>query len=341
MCRTHAIVCLIMPLTWASGCSRKAGQGEMNAGPSASSASRKTAVAESSVLLPPNVLLPKKPGEVRFVAMGDTGKGNEGQRMVADAAHAFCMLHGCDFVLLLGDNIYESGVSGVDDPLWQSRFEQPYAAFSQPFYAVLGNHDYGHAGLGDVFERGAFQVAYSARSSKWRMPAAHYRLHVGAIEILGLDTNLLMWGRDDGQTEAMRSWTSAHSLPWRIVAGHHPYLSNGPHGNVGAYNGAPASATTVNGASLKHFFDDEVCGRSDIYLSAHDHTREWLEPTCKGTELIVSGTGASPTRLKGSNPSRFSTAELGFVYLMGTSTELRAQMVNARGEVEYARTLKK
>lgn len=53
---------------------------------------------------------------VRFVAIGDAGKGNAEQKQVADAIQAKCAASGCDFVQLLGDNIYDSGVASVTDP---------------------------------------------------------------------------------------------------------------------------------------------------------------------------------------------------------------------------------
>src|SRR5688572_24159997 len=53
--------------------------------------------------------------EVRFVVMGDTGEGNDGQHRVADAIAAKCAADGCDFVVLLGDNIYDEGVDNVAD----------------------------------------------------------------------------------------------------------------------------------------------------------------------------------------------------------------------------------
>jgi hypothetical protein len=79
---------------------------------------------------------------LRFVAMGDTGKGNQGQKDVGAAIAAHCAARGCDFVQLLGDNIYDSGVTSVDDPQWQTKFEEPYKLVTQPFYVVLGNHDF-------------------------------------------------------------------------------------------------------------------------------------------------------------------------------------------------------
>ena len=85
--------------------------------------------------------------------MGDTGKGNTGQQDVANAVARKCAASGCDFVQLLGDNIYESGVTSVTDAQWQTKFEKPYMGISQPFYVVLGNHDYGGNGAGNEFDK--------------------------------------------------------------------------------------------------------------------------------------------------------------------------------------------
>ena len=83
---------------------------------------------------------------LRFAALGDTGKGNTGQQNMANALAAKCLADGCDFVQLLGDNFYDSGVSSPTDSLFNTYFEVPYAAVTAPFWAVLGNHDYGGGG---------------------------------------------------------------------------------------------------------------------------------------------------------------------------------------------------
>ena len=54
---------------------------------------------------------------------------------------------------LLGDNIYDSGVTSVTDPQWQTKFEIPYMGVNLPFYVVLGNHDYGGNGAGTEFDK--------------------------------------------------------------------------------------------------------------------------------------------------------------------------------------------
>ena len=278
---------------------------------------------------------------LRFVAMGDTGKGNQGQKDVAAAIEKHCASRGCDFVQLLGDNIYDSGVSGVDDPQWQTKFEEPYKGIALPFYVVLGNHDYGGDGAGWEFGKGSHEVAYTAKSMKWKLPASHYRRTVGNVDFFGLDTNLMMFNREvDKQKMALAGWLASSTTTWKIALGHHPYLSNGTHGNAGNYDGL-WFVPIAGGQNVKKFFDDNVCGKVDLYLSGHDHSRQWLTGTCKGTELAVSGAGASATDLPGRNPARFQSKELGFLYVTIVGRTLTAEFIDKTGKVEYTRTLTK
>jgi hypothetical protein len=45
---------------------------------------------------------------------------------------------------------------------WQTKFEQPYANITLPFWVVLGNHDNGGSGTGRTWK--GRQVAYSMKS---------------------------------------------------------------------------------------------------------------------------------------------------------------------------------
>ena len=76
--------------------------------------------------------------DVRFVALGDTGKGNAGQKAVAAAMATKCAASGCDFAVLLGDNIYESGIRSPDDPEMPPKCEDIYAALALHFQIVPG-----------------------------------------------------------------------------------------------------------------------------------------------------------------------------------------------------------
>lgn len=277
---------------------------------------------------------------VRFVVMGDTGTGSADQKKVANAIEAKCKKDGCDFVQLLGDNLYDSGASSVDDPIWQEKFEIPYAAINLDFFAVLGNHDYGHGGAGTDFPKGKVEVDYTKKSKKWKMPSAYYHHVKGSVEIFGLDTNMQMFGQDSAQKKDVGSWIAASTAPWKIAVGHHPYKSNGPHGNAGKYDGVIVPGPWT-GKGVKDFLEDTVCGKVDLYLSGHDHSRQWLNESCKGTELAVSGAGAKATELPGNNATLFQSLELGFLYLVADDKQLTAEFVDENGKVEFTHVLKK
>jgi hypothetical protein len=277
---------------------------------------------------------------LRFVAVGDTGKGTPEQKEVAKGIATVCAQRGCDFVQLLGDNIYQNGVSGTDDPAWQDKFELPYAGINLLFYAVLGNHDYGPGGLD--LSKGKHQVDYSSVSKKWRMPGEYWHRTQAHVELFGLDTNKMMFGQDDEQRRDVLFWLLTSQTTWKIALGHHPYLSNGSHGNAGNYDGWPAGTPVVAGDGVKSFLEDVVCGKVDLYLAGHDHSQQWLMGTCKGTELIVSGTGAEATKLdQARNPFHYQSLELGFVYLDIEGKRLTASFHLKDGKEVFARSLTK
>ncbi|AKU95235.1 Purple acid phosphatase [Labilithrix luteola] len=276
---------------------------------------------------------------VRFVAMGDTGSGDPGQYKIANAISAKCKADGCDFVMLLGDNIYESGASSVDDPVFQERFETPYAAIDLDFFAVLGNHDYGGEGAGYEFGKGQNEVDYTKKSKKWKMPSAYYHFVKENVEFFGLDTNKQMFGQDAQQRTDVAAWMAASTATWKIAVGHHPYYSNGTHGNAGNYDGVPLPY--VSGNKVKSFMDDVVCGKTDLYFSGHDHSRQWMNVSCKGTELAVSGAGAKSTELPGNNPTLFQSLELGFLYVVIEGKKLTAEFVDENANVEFTHVINK
>jgi predicted MPP superfamily phosphohydrolase len=107
---------------------------------------------------------------VRFLVVGDWGTGASFQKRVAAQMCAKASKEKPAFILSTGDNIYNSGVSSVDDPQWKTKFEDIYSCseLSLPWYAVLGNHDH----------RGSFQaeIDYHKKNPRWNMPDRYYRV---------------------------------------------------------------------------------------------------------------------------------------------------------------------
>ena len=180
-------------------------------------------------------------------------------------------------------------------------FETPYADVDLPFWLGLGNHDYGGDGASTEPEKAQVQVDYTdvSPSGKWKMPAHYYRRTDQHVEFFTLDTTTQMHGMDAQQEEDVSRWLSRSDANWKIALGLHSYRSNGLHGNAGSYDGLP-QIPIVNGAGVRDFMEDHVCGKADVHFSAFDHNLQWPQQdttTCPGTELIVSGAAASSTEL--------------------------------------------
>jgi tartrate-resistant acid phosphatase type 5 len=297
---------------------------------------------------------------VRFIAVGDTGTGEDGQYQVAKAIEGVCASRGCDFAIGLGDNIYESGVDSVDDDQFSNKFEKPYKDLDFPFYMTLGNHDNSYfGGEGIRNKKGEFQVDYHYKegreSDKWKMPARYYHFSAPLsdseplIDFFSLDSNPLASIPDlDTQyaqisyKEKQATWfqeTIQSSLgPWKIAFAHHPYLSNGSHGNAGMYDSIP-----LHGKIYQDFIEEEVCNRVDVIITGHDHDMQWLQPveSCGKTFHMVSGAGAKTRSFSDMdrNPSYFQADEtLGFFYIEIEGAEFRgtAYVLNNDGEYSIA-----
>ena len=293
---------------------------------------------------------PPPPELVRFVALGDGGEGNDDQYAVAAAMKAVCdakddeLGDGCSFALYMGDNFYDDGVDGVDDDQFQDKFELPYADIDFPFMVVLGNHDYGVTSL-EPWKVSA-QVEYTDHSTKWTMPDRYYEFIEEHVQFLGLDTNAIMVeailgesGQDTWLDDAIAFETS---VQWRIAYGHHPYLSNGEHGNAGNFEGT-SWLPIVNGDSIKDFVEDHMCGQIDVYLCGHDHNRQWIGNTC-GTEFIVAGAAAKTTDFahRDGNSVLFEddTAE-GFLWVEIRDNVLTGEFYDKDGTLQFTHTLTK
>jgi len=281
---------------------------------------------------PPAVVLPRlipqkgcRPepadNEVRILVFGDNGTGDENQMKVAAAMQKFCEKNGCDLALMLGDNIHPQGVRSADDPQFIEKFEKPYEGLWIPFYAILGEHDWGRKE--EMFNWKA-QIEYSRRSSRWRMPSDVYSLTIGDLKILALNTNVL--DSSQAQVDWLKKELGNSQARWNLVLGHKPIHSYGYHGDT--------DFMTALVLPL-------LCGRADLYLSAHEHNLQVLKADC-GLPLLISGAGGKLRPEKETGPrSLFAAPELGFTYLQVKENVIRMQVVSAEGNILYSFSLPK
>ncbi|EKG06628.1 tartrate-resistant acid phosphatase type 5 precursor [Trypanosoma cruzi] len=163
------------------------------------------------------------------------------------------------FVLAAGDNFYLNGVRDVYDKRFFTTFEQFYGGSREvqrvPWLLALGNHD--HQGNWSA------QVSYTyatrdtksyirrwsrissnvtAVTGRWYMPHAYYAIKVSKdMVVVVIDTVLLHNCHERLHTcwdNGKQKWLVGHwllhtyaSVPYKVVVGHYPILSNGPHEN--------------------------------------------------------------------------------------------------------------
>ncbi len=248
---------------------------------------------------------------------------------------AWADVHPVRFVVTTGDNFYPSGVSGLEDPKWRTSFEQVYTqkSLQVPWYAALGNHDC----RGNV----QAQIDYSAKSARWRMPARSFSVPVPErgpplLQLFILDTSpflptyrgLFSLTDVSGQDPARaRAWLekelAASAAPWKIVIGHHPVYSCGPHGN------SPELIRDLVPLLERYHVP--------LYMNGHDHSLQDL--VAGGIHYVTSGAGSELTSVTPDARTLFARATNGFFAVTVEAQSLTAQAIGADGKVIHTFTL--
>jgi len=222
---------------------------------------------------------------VHLLIVGDTGTGDNNQRKVAKIMEEQ-VTNETDACVLLGDNFYETGTKGISDAQFRHKFEDIYTHMKVPFWAILGNHDWGNQEGTDG--RHMSQVEYSKHSEKWNMPDRYYHHVFGNCDFFMLDTNFEWMEPEDIQEQynTMIELIKGSKQKWKILCGHHTWRSVGGHGNADK--------------NLEGFLQDLVqkCGkRIHLYMCGHDHCKNVIDlniskgPT-KSLKCVVIGTGS-------------------------------------------------
>ena len=253
---------------------------------------------------------------IHIVAFGDFGSGNKHQRITAEALQKRNRDAAFDLGITVGDNFYRCGVRGTSDKKWKLRWEDMYTPLGLPFYASLGNHDYGHPQIICPLFRGSpdAEVAYTEQSTSWRMPARYYTFIAGPVRFIAIDTEGWSPEQSGWIEKILKDSQNEPGVRWRVVYGHHPMYSSGHHANERRI-----------GALRETFVPLFLKYHVDLYIAGHDHGLERLE--YQGLNLLISGGGGAQLRFM-THPkkeSQFGVVINGFLDLIIDETSLKAQ----------------
>ena len=225
-----------------------------------------------------------------ILCLGDWGHDNPSDNM----RYFFHKVLNFNEMYLLGDNFYPSGVENVHDRQWRDKLNHLFP-LSKPKFACLGNHDY----LGNIHAQFDYTNSFGNKT-QWYCPGPFYErvdwktnTHVLFIDtqILAADITIPLLYGCGASNHAIETYLRFHrnyyekQLIWlestlknstakfKIVCGHYPLFSNGPH---------PVSNHLQNLIIpiLKKY-------SVDIYLSGHDHNSQCIHHD--GILYIVAG----------------------------------------------------
>ena len=141
-------------------------------------------------------------------------------------------------VFALGDNFYGK----LTPDRFHRHFEEMYSAadFPCPFYACLGNHDYGPSYDSDQGrEKAEMQLAYAKEnpSSRWKMPAKWYAIELPdakkpLVKVIVLDGNnyegmLTPQEKIEQQRFLEAELKKETRATWQWMVSHYPLFSAG------------------------------------------------------------------------------------------------------------------
>ncbi len=265
----------------------------------------------------------REPPLVRFAVIGDSGTGDAHQFRIGRQMLAWHERLPFTLVLMLGDNIYGSERSGVDQKYFGEKFDRPYAgllARGVVFRATLGNHDVGiRDGRDQIEAYDRFHIGG---------PRGYYSFTAGA---LGDGTPLVQFfvvntvrlkrnGQDPEQLAWLEQALTSSRARWRILYGHHPLHSTGQrHGGD---------------LALRAKLEPLLAGRVHVVLAGHDHVYERFYPQ-RGIVYFVCGSSGK-LRRGDSRPNTLVAAvedqQRAFMLWEATPTELRFRAIHEKGD---------
>jgi predicted phosphodiesterase len=260
---------------------------------------------------PGTLALPLRAGSVRFAVIGDSGRGDQWQHQVAEQMAAWRGKFPFQFVLMLGDNIYDG--RGRED--YEAKFERPYKPLLDAgvtFYAAIGNHDDPAQIHYEPFNMEGRRY-YTFRKSEQRLAG----LAGAGVRFFALDSRSL----DPAQLEWLSGELAQSGTAWKIVFFHHPIYTSGRY---------RAGARSLR-LALEPIL---VAGDVDVVLAGHEHLYERTQPQ-RGISYFPSG-GACSLRRGDIAPStiiaRGFDQDYHFMLMEVSGNELYFQTISRTGE---------
>ncbi|WP_367871548.1 metallophosphoesterase [Luteolibacter sp. Populi] len=273
---------------------------------------------------------------LHFLAVGDYGTGKDAQKKVAARMNEFAGKLDAPLtsVLALGDNFYNK----LDEARFERDFEKMYSKehLGCPFYACLGNHDYGpkyDSKQGPAKADMQLEYARKNPTSRWKMPAKWYAVEfpnpaTPLVKIIYLDGNFFEGAMTPQEKLDQKRWLEAElktgsRAKWTWVVSHYPMFSD---------DKKRQDSKTI----IKNWGAQFQANPISLYLSGHDHNLQHLQVKDYQPSFLVSGGGGASTYELTPSERGFSKQVFGFNHIHVTDERITVQLVDVDGNCMHA-----
>ena len=245
--------------------------------------------------------LPLLKDSVKFLAIGDTGRGNKEQNELAQVMYKYRQAFPYEFVIMTGDNIYYQ--EKAED--MKTKFENVYRPLLDAgvkFYATLGNHDESNQRFYEYFNMNGEEF---------------FKFKKGDVSFYSLNSNYM----DKRQIKWMEDEFAKDTAKWQIAFFHHPPYSSGKrHGSEDEVREVVEPLLLKSGI--------------DVVFNGHEHFYERIKPQ-KGIFYFITGAGGKIRKndIKKKSPlteKGFDT-DLSFMLVEVTDDEMHFQVISRAG----------
>ncbi|KAF8389676.1 hypothetical protein HHK36_024195 [Tetracentron sinense] len=242
----------------------------------------------------------KGDGSLSFLVIGDWGRrGTYNQSEVALQMGRIGEKLDIDFVVSTGDNFYDDGLTGVDDPTFEESFTKIYT--SNSLQKQWGDAE---AQLNPVLRK---------IDSRW-LCLRSFVVNAEIAEFFFVDTTPFVdmyftntkdhaydWRGVSPQKNYIKDLLKDVELAlkestakWKIVVGHHAIRSAGHHGDTQEL--------------VRQLLPILQANNVDLYVNGHDHCLEHISSIDSPIQFLTSGAGSKAWRgdVKGLNQDRIN-----------------------------------
>ncbi|XP_075519349.1 purple acid phosphatase 17-like [Primulina tabacum] len=286
-------------------------------------------------------------GALSFLVVGDWGRnGHFNQSEVAFQMGRIGEELGIDFVVSTGDNFYDNGLKGEDDPNFVQSFTNVYTATSlqKQWFSVLGNHDY----RGDALAQ--LSPVLRKIDRRW-LCLRSFIVNTEIAELFFVDTTPFVRDYFVNPEDHIYDWRNViptkrytsillkdlesalkkSRAKWKIVVGHHAIRSVGHHGDTHELVRSLLPILRANNV--------------DFYMNGHDHCLEQLSDIKSPIQFLTSGAGSKAWRgdvkdLHG-NDIKFFYDGQGFASVRLTQSEAEIRFYDVLGRVIHSWNMSK